>query len=374
MTSTDTASRLYVKSFFAASVEEAMERARQELGPDALLLNMRDAPAEARHLGEFEVVFGLGPGEAPPRVPEDPADPVADLRRKVEELHQMVSRAVMPARRDAAASPLVEALAEADVTRALAYEIDAAVEQRLRGKGVIEIGRTRALSNGGAEPVVRATVEEIESRISIRPDIGRVAALVGPAGAGKTTVLVKLAVTQGLMARRPVRLFSIDHYRIGAAGQLQAYAAILGVPFLLAEPSLALEQAIDAAPADALVLIDTPGHSRASLAESGQDLAEFFNRRQDIDTHLVLTASMRHGSMRATVDLFQPFSPDKLLFTHLDETDATGAMFCEAARTGIPLSFFSTGQLIPEDIEPARKARISKCLVLNLPQALEAVA
>ncbi len=28
------------------------------MGPDALLLDTRDAPPEARHLGEYEVVFG----------------------------------------------------------------------------------------------------------------------------------------------------------------------------------------------------------------------------------------------------------------------------------------------------------------------------
>jgi flagellar biosynthesis protein FlhF len=299
---------------------------------------------------------------------------VAELRQRVEELHQMVSLAVTPARREPAAGALVDALSAADVTRSLAYEIDAAVGQRLRGGGIVEIDRPRPMAAWSTEAVIRETVAELESRFTVSSDIGRVTALIGPAGAGKTTVLVKLAVTRGLMARRPVRLFSIDHYRIAAADQLRTYAAILGVPFLLAETSLALEQAIDSAPPDALILIDTPGHTRASLLEGGQDLAAFLDRRQDIDTHLVLTASTRHADMRSAVDLFRAFRPNRLLFTRLDETDSTGAIFCEAARTGMPLSFFSTGQLIPEDIEPAGKARITECLVRELPQALEAVA
>jgi flagellar biosynthesis protein FlhF len=286
----------------------------------------------------------------------------------------MVSLAVTPAHREPAAGALVEALAAADVTRSLAYEIDAAVGQRLRGGGIVEIDRRRPASGGGTEAVVRETIAELESRFAVSSDLARITALVGPAGAGKTTVMVKLAVARGLMARRPVRLFSIDHYRIAAADQLRTYAAILGVPFLLAETSLALEQAIDSAPADALILIDTPGHTRASLLEGGRDLAAFLDRRRDIDTHLVLTASTRHADLRTTVDLFQAFRPNRLLFTHLDETDSAGAIFSEASRTGKPLSFFSTGQLIPEDIEPAAKARITECLVRELPHALEAVA
>ncbi len=47
----------FVKSFFAESVQAAMEHARVELGTDALLLDSREAPPEARHLGDYEVVF-----------------------------------------------------------------------------------------------------------------------------------------------------------------------------------------------------------------------------------------------------------------------------------------------------------------------------
>ena len=263
---------------------------------------------------------------------------------------------------------------KAGVTRALAAEIDLAVQQRLRGRGPVRIGRPKSMPAWSAVDLNRETLAELESRFEVAPETGRITVLVGPPGAGKTSALVKLAVTRGLAAQRPVRLLSIDHYRIAAAEQLRTYAAILGVPFTLAETTVALAQAIDAAPPETLLLIDTPGYTAASLEESAQDLASFLRGRRDIDTHLVLTASMRQADLQRTVDLFQVFQPAKLLFTRLDETDSTGAMFCEAARTGKPLSFLSTGQVIPEDMEPATKARITSFLVRELPQALEAVA
>ena len=46
-----------LKSYFSETVEDAMAHARQELGPEAMLVNTRQAPPEARHLGEYEVVF-----------------------------------------------------------------------------------------------------------------------------------------------------------------------------------------------------------------------------------------------------------------------------------------------------------------------------
>jgi flagellar biosynthesis protein FlhF len=376
MPSTENDSRLFIKSYFAASVVDAMERARVELGPDALLMNTREAPPEARHLGECEVVFGIRP-PAPPAAGASPAavDPVADLRQRMEELREMVGRLAPGADHQPECPTVIgEELLKAGVTRALAAEIEAAVQQRLRGRGVVMIGRPKSMPAWSTEDLIRETTEELENRLEVAPEIGRISALVGPPGAGKTSALVKLAVTRGLAAGRAVRLLSMDHYRIGAADQLRTYAAILGVPFTLAETTVALAQAIDTAPPETLLLIDTPGLTAASIEEFGQDLAAFLRGRPDIDTHLVLTASMRTADLQRTVDLFQAFQPAKLLFTRLDETDATGSMYCEAARTGKPLSFFSTGQAIPEDMEPATKARIVECLVRELPQAFRAVA
>jgi flagellar biosynthesis protein FlhF len=376
MASTDCNPRLYVKSYFAASVVEAMERARVELGPDALLLNTREAPPEARHLGECEVVFAVRPPTAPAiGAPEVAIDPVVDLRQRIEELRQMVCRLASAGDHQPECTTVIgEELSKAGVTHALAAEIDSAVQQRLRGRGVVPIGRPKSIPAWSAEDLIQETIEELESRFQVAPETGRITALVGPPGAGKTSTLAKLAIMRGLAIQRPVRLLSIDHYRIAAAEQLRTYAAILGVPFTLAETTVALAQAIDAAPPETLLLIDTPGYTAASLDESGQDLVSFLRGRQDIDTHLVLTASMRQADLQRTVDLFQAFQPAKLLFTRLDETDATGSMYCEAARTGKPLSFFSTGQVIPEDMEPATKARIIALLVRELPQALRAVA
>ena len=57
--------RMKIKSYFSRTVEDAMAQAREELGPEAVLVNSRKAEAETRELGEYEVVFASDTGSAP---------------------------------------------------------------------------------------------------------------------------------------------------------------------------------------------------------------------------------------------------------------------------------------------------------------------
>ena len=67
---------------------------------------------------------------------------------------------------------------------------------------------------------------------------------------------------------------------------------------------------------------------------------------------------MKAADLSRMVDAFEIFRPQHLLFTKLDETGSYGPIFSEAARTGKPLSFFTAGQRIPEDLEAASPERL----------------
>src|SRR5690242_7983829 len=82
---------LFVRAYFADSVEDTLDRAREDLGPDALLLNEREAPAESRHLGAFEVVFGVR-RSAPDRVRQNRGQAKEDFRQSVDDLPDEVKR------------------------------------------------------------------------------------------------------------------------------------------------------------------------------------------------------------------------------------------------------------------------------------------
>jgi flagellar biosynthesis protein FlhF len=208
-----------------------------------------------------------------------------------------------------------------------------------------------------------AVAEEIGSRCRIGNSIAggesrqRIAALIGPPGSGKTTTLVKLAVTYGVANRRSVLLLSADTYRINAAEQLRSYAAVLGAGFHLAETLASMAQVIEESRAKDLILIDTPGLGFAELPEHAA-LAQFLSTRTDIDRHLVLSSSMKSADLSRVIDAFEIFRPQRLLFTKLDETVSPGGIVNEVARTRKPLSFLATGQRIPEDLEAATLTRL----------------
>jgi flagellar biosynthesis protein FlhF len=395
-----------IKSYFARTVEGAMATARQELGPDAMLVNSRKTSLETRHLGEYEVVFAtVAPGaeavaaaatlpvesnsssaQASSAQPfaaqpfgERLATEVADLKKELESMRRAITRsAFAPAQWVGVAPDLSDAyamLTASEVAPDIAREIVQSAGSRLSGPRLSPRPGSPLPINPAA--FQQALLEELQSRFQVAPTLGtgpgqpRIVALVGPPGCGKTTTLVKLAVNYGLAARRPVLLLSMDTQRVGAAEQLRSYAAILGVAFQVLETTNALAQAIEENRGKELIFIDTPGFALGDLQDS-TSLAHFLSTRPDIDTHLVLSASMKSADLTRMVDAFEILRPQHLLFTKLDETGSFGPIFSEAARTRKPLSFFTTGQRIPEDLEAATQARLVELIMTGQSRKLAA--
>ena len=85
-------------------------------------------------------------------------------------------------------------------------------------------------------------------------------------------------------------------YRIAAADQLRSLAAILGIGCDMVETPVALAQALEEHRTKDWVFIDTPGLRRGEM-EDGADLARLIATHPEIDTHLVLPASMKPADL-----------------------------------------------------------------------------
>jgi flagellar biosynthesis protein FlhF len=135
----------------------------------------------------------------------------------------------------------------------------------------------------------------------------------------------------------------------------------------------ALAQALDENRNKELIFIDTPGLGLQDI-EDGGPLAQFLSTRPDIDTQLVLPGSMKAADVTRIAGAFDVFRPNRLIFTRIDETGSFGPFVNETVRTGKPVSFLTTGQRIPEDLEAATPERIADLVLSVGARELDAVA
>jgi flagellar biosynthesis protein FlhF len=178
--------------------------------------------------------------------------------------------------------------------------------------------------------------------------------LIGPTGAGKTTTIAKLAARAALIDGRRVGLVTLDNYRVGGVDQIRTFADLIGVPLEVAETPAALASLID--PANELTLIDTAGRSPRDHAVI-EELALHLEGL-DIEVHLVVPAGSTAAQIDELVQRYRALAPVRLLFTKLDECDRAPELALAPARTRLPITWVTTGQAVPEDIEQPTPARV----------------
>ncbi|MEI6874494.1 MAG: flagellar biosynthesis protein FlhF [Spirochaetota bacterium] len=190
----------------------------------------------------------------------------------------------------------------------------------------------------------------------------RILALVGPTGVGKTTTIAKLAAiyTVGIGGEKPrsVRMITIDNYRIGARQQIETYGNIMGVPVSCVETAEDLRKTLDLHSDADLILVDTIGKSprdAVKLAEV-QRLVQACGPRAEV--HLALAATTKTSDMLEILRQFEPFAYRAVVLTKLDETDRIGNAISVLAEKRKALSYMTTGQKVPQDIERASQPRL----------------
>ena len=184
----------------------------------------------------------------------------------------------------------------------------------------------------------------------------------GPTGVGKTTTVAKLAANFKLAHGVRVGLITVDTYRIAAVEQLKTYAEIIDLPLAVVNDPVEMPRALDELGAVDLVFIDTAGRSPRDEVKI-RELAEFLLQARPDEVHLVLSAVAGQRSLRSAVERFAMVQVDRLILTKLDEADSLGGVLAVLGLSSRPVSYLTTGQAVPDDIEPADRKRLARLIL-----------
>ena len=249
------------------------------------------------------------------------------------------------------------------------------VDERVdRGPRALQEARSRLIDQGVGpsvlipvlDDVADATVSEatrqmvlqtLERKLAgklppvVTPDLTgspRAMFVVGPGGAGKTTVALRLGVQLANERGARVTLAGIDVGRAGAPQQLTALGAATGLPVRLCYSPGELKALLAEGSAD-VVIIDTPGNNGARR-DRMTELSAFTQVAGDRATLLTVPATTNGDDIVRTTSAFAEAGLDGLVLTRCDEARTFGALLTAACESRIGVAYSAHGDGISEPL------------------------
>ena len=200
--------------------------------------------------------------------------------------------------------------------------------------------------------------------IDITPGKTKYVFFLGPTGVGKTTTIAKIASSFKIKEKRNVGLLTADTYRIAAVEQLRTYANILGIPLNVVYSASEIEEARKDLDKYEVVLVDTAGRSDKNK-EQMDELKRLINAipEEEREIYLVLSATTKYGDLTRIAGVYKDIAKYKIIFTKVDETGTIGNIYNILMQTGAGLSYVTFGQNVPDDISAADTQSIAKQLL-----------
>ena len=328
-----------LKRFTAPTMNEAIQAIKADLGEEAVILSTRKVKG-SNGKPALEVTAAVEQLAAAPKA--STAKPSATTTADIE--LEPVSKL------DTSNGELAEKLMAHGITPALAQRLQKAVSA-LADSGFSEEDSLEMVLNKLI--TFKAPSELLES--------GKPFVLVGSTGAGKTTTLAKIAVTERMHGRK-VALVTMDTYKIGGVEQLDIYADALKESLHVVKSGTTLADALQKIKGYDLILVDSAGvnpYERTRMADIAKQLSEV-----DATIALMLPSNLNAAEMVALPKAFGALKPQHLVFSKMDETSFLGGMVNTAIESGLPLCFATDGQRVPQDLLQLDAKTLSRRLLM----------
>ena len=373
-----------MQTFRAATMREAMNMVKAELGAEAVLLSTRELgsgrveivaasdPQPKTSVPDFSrIARNTSPTAVSPEILNSMLTELQEMRmeikqlrseksvarrsrqdwdRMVDELRDLASVMGIHGAEDAQAAPIITRLVRGGVEACLARTL---VEQASQN------ARTASDTLWGVK-------QSLEDALSPAPAIWdsssrSVAALIGPTGVGKTTTLAKIAAQATFYHGKKVALVAADTYRIGGTEQVKTYAELLGIPWMVAENRNALAGALKRFERADLVLVDTSGHS--PWQDSGLAYLDTLTSGLPVERHLCVMANTDGADVSRMVERYRSGGVKSLVVTKTDEARRMGSMLSSVWSTDLQIAHLTTGQNVPEDITVPNAQKLTQAVL-----------
>lgn len=409
---------MIIKKYTAQTEEEAILMAKEELGSNAIVMNMKKIkPRGFRRLFQKPTVeitaavddpvppeASKGPKAAASRSrslsPENTSQPepviikspdTTAIEERLDNLAMLLEQKVASeAKQSKIVSDVAEIAKGASGNGEASEEAEEADSETKARDRFIELAYTQLCNNEVSENYAKTITEELKTKDAKTPldellgfvyqklvlklgEIHKIEKLdgkakylffVGPTGVGKTTTIAKLAAKFKLEKDMKVALITSDTYRIAAEEQLKTYAGIMDLPIDIVYTVDDLKNKMDDLKDFDLVFVDTVGHSYKNQEQCGeiQALLDCIPIEQR-DVFLVLSATTKYKDLLHITKTYEAMTKYSLIFTKLDETGAYGNILNLKLATGVLLSYVAWGQNVPDDIGELNAQKIAKQLL-----------
>lgn len=423
---------MIVKKFEAPTETEAVLKAQEELGSNAVVLNVKtlkqrgifrlfkkDVVEITAALEENEFIGNMNArkqgskpddknaGVQQKQEPKSSFSAVADekidiindsaaIEEKLDSLHDMLRQQIK--RESTPRKDIADAYEELSATNEALQADDGRESDARNGQNnnfkFLQLIYNKLLDNEVDEKYANMLIGEVSSSIKKESNIDsllsgvyqklilklgeparletgnkpKVVLFIGPTGVGKTTTIAKLASYYKLEKQCKVAFMTADTYRIAAVEQLNTYASIIACPVNVIYSADEVESCLAELEEYDLIFVDTAGRSHKD-EEQMLELLELRNAiaglsdKFELECYLTLSATTKYKDLINITEMYKDIPDYRIIFTKLDETCALGNILNIRLKTGAQLSYTTSGQNVPNDIELINEQSIAKQLL-----------
>jgi flagellar biosynthesis protein FlhF len=388
------------QTFRAPDMMAALEEIQRQLGPDALVLSVREVFDESiwKVWKKPGVEVLAADGQPEPALDQiiSPSEPARDQKLSRPEPERESEKQVVQQPGEAQVLPngLPAGAHFGTPLDKMAESWEAAVESRPAAAAALPLEELQAslIAEGVARPLVDQLVttarrvlppqvledrkrvkhflqELLEAEIEVMPEVqfGRcgVICVVGPGGAGKTSLIAKLAAGYTLEQDVSPAWITADTIRGGAVAEAQAYTDSLEIPFVRVYSPEEFGAAVEDLRDEYLVLADLfdCNPRRKDQVEQVRLYLEEVSLRE---TYLALAATSKLSDVQQMLEAFEPLGLNGLIPTKLDQTGTFGNLFSAGWGSRLPLPYLSNSPRAADPLEIPDPKKLSRLVLAEV--------